>query len=151
MGSLYRSQHELMPLFKKGKASHINNVELGKNGRWRSNVWTYPGASSMGSEARQGLQHHPTVKPVAMLEDALLDITERGDIVLDPFLGSGSTLIAAEKTGRRCRGLELDPLYVDVIVRRYEAVTGRQAVLECTGETYAELAERRQRDAEDRP
>ena len=111
MGSLYRSQHELLPLFKKGTAPHINNVELGKNGRWRSNVWTYPGASSMGSEARQGLQHHPTVKPVAMLEDALLDMTERGDIVLDPFLGSGSTLIAAEKTGRNCRGLELDPLY----------------------------------------
>ena len=151
MGSLYRSQHELLPLFKKGKAPHINNVELGKNGRWRSNVWTYPGASSMGSEARQGLQHHPTVKPVAMLEDALLDMTERGDIVLDPFLGSGSTLIAAEKTGRRCRGLELDPLYVEVILRRYEAVTGRPAVLESTGETYAELAVRRQREAENRP
>jgi DNA modification methylase len=144
MGSLYRSQHELLPLFKKGKGSHINNVELGKNGRWRSNLWTYPGASSMGSEARQGLQHHPTVKPVAMLEDALLDMTERGDIVLDPFLGSGSTLISAERTGRRCRGLEFDPLYVDVIVRRYEAVTGRPAVLESTGETFAELAVRRQ-------
>ena len=104
MGSLYRSQHELVPLFKKGKASHVNNVELGKNGRWRSNVWTYPGASSMGSEARQGLRHHPTVKPVTLLEDALLDMTERGDIVLDPFLGSGSTLVAAED-GRHCRGL----------------------------------------------
>jgi DNA modification methylase len=144
MGSLYRSQHELLPLFKKGKAAHINNVELGKNGRWRSNVWTYPGASSMGSEARQGLQHHPTVKPVAMLEDALLDMTERSDIVLDPFLGSGSTLIAAEKTGRCCRGVELDPLYVDVILRRYEFIAGRSALLESTGETYAELAERRQ-------
>jgi DNA modification methylase len=151
MGGLFRSQHELLPLFKKGKASHINNVELGKNGRWRSNVWTYPGASSMGSEARKGLEHHPTVKPIAMLEDALLDMTKRGDIVLDPFLGSGSMLIAAEKTGRRCRGLELDPLYVDVILRRYEAVTGRPAVLESTGETYAELAMRRQRDAEGRP
>jgi DNA modification methylase len=147
MGSLYRSQHELLPLFKKGKAAHINNVELGKNGRWRSNVWTYPGASSMGSEARQGLQHHPTVKPVAMLEDALLDMTERGDIVLDPFLGSGSTLIAAEKTGRRCRGIELDPLYVDVILRRYECITGRSARLEGTGETYAALAERRHAEA----
>ena len=151
MGSLYRSQHELVPLFKKGKASHVNNVELGKNGRWRSNVWTYPGASSMGSEARQGLRHHPTVKPVTILEDALLDMTERGDIVLDPFLGSGSTLVAAERTGRHCRGLELDPLYVDVILRRYEAVTGRPAVLERTGETYAELAMRRRRDAEDDP
>ena len=124
MGSLYRSQHELLPLFKKGTASHVNNVELGKRGRWRSNVWTYPGASSLGSDARRGLKDHPTVKPTAMLEDALLDLTNRGDIVIDPFLGSGSTLIAAEKTGRVCRGVELDPLYVDVIVRRYEAATG---------------------------
>jgi DNA modification methylase len=150
MGSLFRSQHELLPLFKKGKVPHVNNVELGKHGRWRSNLWTYPGASSMGSEARKGLQHHPTVKPVAMLEDALLDMTMRSDIVLDPFLGSGSTLIAAERTDRRCRGLELDPLYVDVILRRYEAATGRRAVLEMTGETYAELALRRQADTEDR-
>ena len=119
MGSLYRSQHELLPLFKKGTAPHVNNVELGKRGRWRSNVWTYPGASSLGSDARRGLKDHPTVKPTAMLEDALLDLTNRGDIVIDPFLGSGSTLIAAEKTGRVCRGVELDPLYVDVIVRRY--------------------------------
>jgi DNA modification methylase len=146
MGSLYRSQHELLPLFKKGNAPHINNVQLGKNGRWRSNVWSYPGASSLGSDARQGLQEHPTVKPVAMLEDALLDVTERGDIVLDPFLGSGSTLIACEKTGRRCRGLELDPLYVEVILRRYEAIAKRPAVLESTGETYAALAERRRKE-----
>jgi DNA modification methylase len=146
MGSLYRSQHELLPLFKKGKASHVNNVELGKHGRWRSNVWSYPGASTVGSESRKGLQHHPTVKPVAMLEDALLDVTQRGDIVLDPFLGSGSTLIAAEKTGRCCRGVELDPLYVDVILRRYEAVTGQAGVLESTGEPIAELAERRKHE-----
>ena len=118
MGSLYRSQHELLPLFKNGSAPHVNNVELGKRGRWRSNVWTYPGASSLGSDARRGLKDHPTVKPTAMLEDALLDLTNRGDIVIDPFLGSGSTLIAADKTGRVCRGVELDPLYVDVIVRR---------------------------------
>jgi hypothetical protein len=123
MGSLYRSQHELLPLFKKGTAPHVNNVELGKRGRWRSNVWIYPGASSLGSDARRGLKDHPTVKPTAMLEDALLDLSNRGDIVIDPFLGSGSTLIAADKTGRVCRGVELDPLYVDVIVRRYEAVT----------------------------
>ena len=120
MGSLYRSQHELLPLFKKGSAPHVNNVELGKRGRWRSNVWTYPGASSLGSDARRGLKDHPTVKPTAMLEDALLDLSNRGDIVIDPFLGSGSTLIAADKTGRVCRGVELDPLYVDVIVRRYD-------------------------------
>ena len=90
MGSLYRSQHELLPLFKNGSAPHVNNVELGKRGRWRSNVWTYPGASSLGSDARRGLKDHPTVKPTAMLEDALLDLTNRGDIVIDPFLGSGS-------------------------------------------------------------
>jgi DNA modification methylase len=148
MGSLYRSQHELLPLFKKGGAPHINNIELGKRGRWRSNVWTYPGASSLGSDARRGLQDHPTVKPTAMLEDALLDLTNRGDIVLDPFLGSGSALIAAEKTGRICRGVELDPLYVDVIIRRYHAATGNAAVLAQRGETFADLADRRMTEAQ---
>ena len=143
MGSLYRSQHELLPLFKNGSASHVNNVALGKHGRWRSNVWTYPGASSLGSDARRGLEEHPTVKPTAMLEDALLDLTNRGDIVVDPFLGSGSTLIAADKTGRVCRGVELDPLYVDVIVRRYEAATGAPGLLVQTGETFEALAIRR--------
>jgi DNA modification methylase len=143
MGSLYRSQHELLPLYKKGSATHVNNIELGKRGRWRSNVWTYPGASSLGSDARRGLKDHPTVKPTAMLADALLDLTHRGEIVLDPFLGSGSMLIAAHKTGRVCRGLELDPLYVDVIVRRYEAHSGEAAVLVETGETFEALAMRR--------
>jgi DNA modification methylase len=143
MGSLYRSQHELLPLFKKGDAPHVNNVELGKRGRWRSNVWTYPGASSLGSDARHGLQDHPTVKPTAMLVDALLDLSNHGDIVLDPFLGSGSTLIAADKAGRVCRGVELDPLYVDVIARRYEAATGEAAILLETGETFRDLAARR--------
>jgi len=147
MGSLYRSQHELLPLFKKGDAPHVNNIELGKRGRWRSNLWTYPGASSLGSDARRGLQDHPTVKPTAMLEDALLDLSNRGDIVLDPFLGSGSTLIAADKTGRVCRGVELDPLYIDVIIRRYEAETGEAAVLADTGERFADLAARRAGEA----
>ena len=147
MGSLYRSQHELLPLFKKGTAAHVNNVEFGKRGRWRSNVWTYPGASSLGSDARRGLKDHPTVKQTAMLEDALLDLTHRGDIVIDPFLGSGSTLIAANKTRRVCRGVELDPLCVDVIVRRYEAATGDPAVLVETGETFEPLALRRAREA----
>jgi DNA modification methylase len=137
------SQHELLPLLKKGAAPHVNNVELGKRGRWRSNVWTYPGASSLGSDARRGLKDHPTVKPTALLEDALLDLTNRGDIVIDPFLGSGSTLIAAEKTKRMCRGVELDPLYVDVIVRRYEAATGNLAVLTETGEAFEAVAPRR--------
>ena len=143
MGSLYRSQHELLPLFKKGDGAHLNNIELGRTGRWRSNLWVYPGASSLGSDARKGLQDHPTVKPTAMLVDALLDVTARGDIVIDPFLGSGSTLIAAERTGRRCRGVEIDPLYVDVIIRRFEAETGRAAILEATGESFAVLAARR--------
>jgi DNA modification methylase len=147
MGSLYRSGHEFLPLFKKGDAPHVNNIQLGKHGRWRSNVWTYPGASAFGSDARQGLKDHPTVKPVLMLQDALIDLTNRGDIVLDPFLGSGSTLIAAEKTGRICHGVELDPLYVDVIIRRYQAVTGKTASLIDTGETFDALAARRAAEA----
>jgi DNA modification methylase len=151
MGSLYRSQHELLPLFKNGSAPHVNNIELGKRGRWRSNVWTYPGASSLGSDARRGLQDHPTVKPTAMLEDALLDLSDRGDIVIDPFLGSGSTLMATHKTDRLCRGVELDPLYVDVIVRRFEAATGIAATLVETGETFEALAAGRGRDALEPP
>jgi DNA modification methylase len=143
MGSLYRSQHELLPLFKKGTNAHVNNISLGKRGRHRTNLWTYPGASSLGSDARKGLQDHPTVKPTAMLEDALIDLTNRGEIVLDPFLGSGSTLMAAENTGRVCRGVELDPLYVDVIIRRYEAATGTTAILVDTGEPFATVAARR--------
>jgi DNA modification methylase len=128
MGSLYRSQHELLPLFKKGYSPHVNNIELGRKGRWRSNVWTYPGASSFGSDARRGLEDHPTVKPPTMLADALLDLTNRREIVLDPFLGSGSTLIAAERTGRRCRGVELDPLYIDVIAAPIWAIAGAWAI-----------------------
>lgn len=143
MGSLYRSQHELLPLFKKGDAPHINNVALGKHGRWRSNVWNYPGASSMGSDARRGLRDHPTVKPVAMIQDALLDLTNRDDIVIEPFLGSGSTLIAAEKAGRVCRGIELDPRYVDLILHRYQAQTNRPVTSRETGERMSELANRR--------
>jgi DNA modification methylase len=151
MGSLYRSQHELLPLFKKGDAPHVNNIDLGRKGRWRSNVWTYPGASSFGSDARQGLEDHPTVKPAALLVDALHDLTNRDDIVLDPFLGSGSMLIAAQKTGRICRGVELDPRYVDVILRRYKNETGESAVLDGTGETFDEIRERRSRPARPRP
>jgi DNA modification methylase len=146
LGSLYRSQHELFALYKKGTTSHINNIQLGKTGRWRSNVWTYPGASSIGSDSRGGLQFHPTVKPEAMCADAILDLTNRGEIVLDPFLGSGSTLIAAQRTGRRCFGIELDPLYVDVVIRRFQKVFGRPAVLEATGEDLDTLARQRQDD-----
>jgi DNA modification methylase len=147
MGSLYRSQHELLPLFKKGTSPHVNNVALGKRGRWRSNVWTHPGASSLGSDARRGLQDHPTVKPTAMLQDALIDLSNRGEIILEPFGGSGSTLIACEKAGRVCRAIELDPLYVDVIARRYQEVSGREARLAETGESFNELEKRRTHEA----
>ena len=125
----------------------MNNIELSKRGRWRSNVWTYPGASSLGSDARRGLQEHPTVKPTAMLVDSLLDLSNRGEIAIDPFLGSGSTLIAAEECDRVCRGVELDPLYVDVIVRRYEALTGNPGLLVETGEAFADLELRRSRES----
>lgn len=150
MGSLWRSQHELLPMFKKGDQPHINNVELGRHGRYRSNLWTYPGANIAGSDANDRLADHPTPKPVAMLEDAIRDITHPQDIVLDPFLGSGSTLIAAQTTGRRCRGIELDPLYVDLIVQRWQALTGKVATLEDTGQTFEEVrAERAAKPVED--
>ncbi len=142
-GSLWRSQHELLPVFKKGKAPHVNNVKLGRYGRWRSNVWHYPGASSLGSDARAGLAFHPTVKPRALLEDALIDVTNRDEIVLDPFAGSGSTLVAAEAVGRICRAIEIDGRYCDVIIRRWQAMTGENAVLARTGETFAEVVARR--------
>jgi hypothetical protein len=149
MGSLYRSQHELLPLFKKGTASHVNNISLGKRGRHRTNLWIYPGASSVGSDARKGLQDHPTVKPTTMLQDAMLDLTNRSEIVLDHFLGSGSTLLAAERTGRVCCGVELDPLYVDVIIRRYETATGNSVTLADTDEPFEEVASRRRNEESD--
>lgn len=142
-GSLWRSGHELLPIFKKGTAQHVNNVELGRHGRWRSNVWTYAGAASLGSDAREGLAMHPTVKPRALLEDALLDVTEREDLVLDPFVGSGSMILAAETTGRICRAIEIDGTYCDVAIKRWEALTGESAILSETGETFIQAAERR--------
>lgn len=150
-GSLWRSQHELLPVFKKGAAPHINNVELGRHGRWRSNVWTYPGASSLGSDSREGLAVHPTVKPRVLLEDALLDVTNRDDIIIDCFAGSGSTLVAAEATGRRCRAIELDGPYCDVIVHRWQEMTGGEAILESTGETFADVAAMRARGGGAKP
>jgi DNA modification methylase len=145
-GSLWRSQHELLPVFKKGTEPHVNNVELGRHGRWRSNVWEYAGASSIGSDSRDGLELHPTVKPRLLLEDALIDVTNRGDIVIDCFAGSGSTLLAAETTCRRCRAIEFDGPYCDVIIRRWCEMTGREPVLEATGETFAEVETRRRRE-----
>jgi hypothetical protein len=138
MGSFYRSQHELVLVFKSGRAAHRNNVELGRHGRNRSNLWRYPGVNSFGRETEEGnlLSLHPMVKPVALVAEAILDCTARGDIVLDPFLGRGTTLMAAERVGRRCCGMELDPLYVDSIIRRWQALTGDAAVNAETGEIF---------------
>ncbi len=143
MGSHYRSQHELVFLFKNGKAEHVNNIELGRHGRVRSNVWEHPGANSFKKGRLEELALHPTVKPVGLLIDILRDSSRRGDLVLDPFLGSGTTLIAAERIGRRARGLELDPQYVDVAVRRWQAVTKREAILGSTGQPFDDVAELR--------
>jgi len=140
MGSLYRSQHELIAIFKKGKASHINNVELGKNGRHRTNVWTYAGINSFGKDRDKELAMHPTVKPVKMVADAIMDVTAQSDIVLDGFLGSGTTLLAAEKTKRICYGIEIDPGYVDVALKRWIDLTGKQPVHAATGKTFEELS-----------
>jgi DNA modification methylase len=128
-GSLYRSQHELIFVFKHGNYRHRNNIQLGRFGRNRTNVWHYPGASSFARSTKEGnlLASHPTVKPVAMVADAILDCSARRDIVLDGFLRSGATLIAAERTGRRCCGLELDPICVDTIIRRWQRLTGTSA------------------------
>jgi len=143
MGSLYRSQHELIFIFKNGTAPHQNNIELGKNGRYRTNIWEYAGANSFGADRDESLAMHPTVKPVQMLADAILDVTQRGDIVFDGFLGSGSTLIAAERTGRTCYGVELDCAYVDVIIRRWESISGERATLAGTGINIDQLATER--------
>lgn len=139
-GSFYRSQHELIFVFKKGDASHVNNFALGQHGRMRSNVWTYAGVNSFRADRLDELKLHPTVKPIAMVADAMRDCSRRGDIILDPFLGAGTTVMAAERVGRRGYGIEIDPLYVDAAVRRWQAYTKRDAVLEKTGETFNELA-----------
>ena len=128
MGSLYRSQHELIFPFKKGTAPHINNVELGRFGRNRTNVWNYPGVNTFGKDRSAELAMHPTVKPVALVADAILDCSKRGGIILDAFAGSGTTLIAAEKTGRRGYGIEIDPYYVDTLIRRFAEVYDLKAI-----------------------
>jgi len=144
MGSLYRSKHELVLVYKSGTAPHVNNVELGRHGRYRTNVWDYAGANALGGERDAELAMHPTVKPVGLVADALLDCSKRGGIVLDAFTGSGSTLIAAQRTGRRCYGLELEPKYVDTIIRRFEAYTGLQARHAERGRSFDETAADRQ-------
>lgn len=134
MGSLYRSRHELVFVFKHGEDKHINNVELGKHGRNRTNVWEYAGVNSMRAGRMEELSMHPTVKPINLVADAIKDCSKRGGIILDPFGGSGTTLIAAEKTGRIARLIELDPHYCDVIIQRWEELTGEKAVREECGD-----------------
>jgi DNA modification methylase len=141
MGAFYRSKHELVFAFKKGKASHINNFELGQHGRYRTNVWDYAGVNSLKAERSEELAMHPTVKPVAMVADAMRDCSKRNGIILDPFSGSGTTIIAAEQTGRRCYAMEIDPHYVDVAIRRWQAVTGQAATLEGSDISFDQVAQ----------
>jgi DNA modification methylase len=143
MGAFYRSKHELIFVFKQGTAPHTNSFGLGETGRYRTNVWDYAGISSISAGRGDELAMHPTVKPVAMIADAIKDCSRRGEIILDCFGGSGSTLIAAEKTGRRARLIEYDPLYCDTIIRRWEQHSGKRAILAETGQTFEEVSENR--------
>jgi DNA modification methylase len=143
MGSFYRSKHELVFVWKSGTAAHTNNFELGQHGRNRTNVWDYAGISSMRAGRLEELAMHPTVKPVALVADAIKDCSRRGGLVLDPFCGSGTILIAAERTGRKARALEVDPSYVDVGVRRWQSYTGKNTVLAASGETFETVEEQR--------
>ena len=136
MGSFYRSKHELVFVWKSGTAAHVNNFELGQHGRYRTNVWDYAGVNTMRAGRLEELAMHPTVKPVALVADAIKDCSRRGGLVLDPFCGSGTILIAAERTGRKARALEIDPAYVDVAVRRWQAYAGKPAVLAGSGEAF---------------
>ena len=143
MGSLYRSKHELVFIAKNGKAPHTNNVALGKHGRYRTNVWDYAGVNSFGKGRMDDLNDHPTVKPIALVADAIRDVTHPGEIVLDAFMGSGTTILAAERTKRRGFGIEIAPGYVDVAIRRWQAITGEEAVLASTGQNFVEVADER--------
>ncbi|MCP3459181.1 DNA methyltransferase [Bradyrhizobium sp. CCGUVB23] len=136
MGSLYRSKHELVFVFKNGQAAHVNNVQLGKHGRNRSNVWDYPSQNTWANSAKSKLRVHPTPKPVALVADAIRDCSNEHDLILDPFGGAGTTLIAAERTRRRARLIEIEPRYVDVTIRRWQHMTGKVAVHDVTGETF---------------
>ena len=148
MGSLYRSQHELVFVFKRGTAQHINNVELGKFGRNRTNIWTYRGVNSLGAGRMDDLALHPTVKPVAMVADAIKDCSRRNGIILDPFVGSGTIFIAAGRTGRKAYGLELDPMYIDTAIRRWQGETGEAARHAVSGLSFAEVEDTRTRATE---
>lgn len=143
MGTFYRSKHEMVFVWKNGSAPHINTFELGQHGRHRTNVWDYDGVNTMRPGRMDELAMHPTVKPVALVADAIRDCSKRGNIVLDPFCGSGTILIAAEKTGRRARAIEIDPHYVDVAIRRWQTYTGKVARLAPLGDTFDEVSEAR--------
>lgn len=148
MGTFYRSQHELVLVFKKGEAPHINNFELGQHGRYRTNVWEYPGVNTFKGKGHELLSLHPTVKPVSLVADAIRDCSHRKGIVLDPFAGSGTILIAAERTGRHARAIELDSLYVDVAVLRWQKLTGQEATLASSGQSWNEVRQERLVDAD---
>jgi hypothetical protein len=139
-GSFYRSQHEFIGVFRVGNTQHLNNIELGRHGRSRSNVWNYPGVNTFRVGRMDDLKSHPTVKPVALVADAMKDCTRRGDIVLDTFCGSGTTILAAERVGRRAFGVEVEPRFVDVAVRRWQAFTRKDAVNLRTGKCFEEMA-----------
>lgn len=138
-GSFYRSQHEFVAVFKNGDSPHRNNIELGRHGRNRSNVWKFAGVNSFRAGRMEELSVHPTVKPIAMVADAMRDCTRRGDMVLDPFMGSGTTLLAAERVARRGYGIEIDPFYVDVAIRRWQQFAKRDAILAGTRKTFREI------------
>jgi DNA modification methylase len=140
MGTFYRSKHELIYAFKKGTGPHINNFELGQHGRYRTNVWDYQGVNSLSASRASDLAMHPTVKPVALVADAIRDCSKRNGIVLDAFSGSGTTIMAAEQTNRRGYAAEIDPGYVDVAVRRWQEQTGEAAIDQRTGMKFAQLA-----------
>jgi DNA modification methylase len=139
-GSFYRSQHELVGVFRVGDAAHLNNVELGRHGRSRSNVWHYAGVNTFRAGRMDDLKSHPTVKPIALVADAIKDCTARGDIVLDSFSGAGTTILAAERVGRRAFALELEPRFVDVAIRRWQAFLGKDAIHVGSGGCFDEIA-----------
>lgn len=138
MGSLYRSQHEFVAVFKNGTAPHVNNIQLGVHGRYRTNLWKYAGQNTFHAGREDDLAAHPTVKPTALVADAILDCSTPAGVILDPFGGSGTTILAAESTGRHARLIELEAVYVDVAIRRWQKMTGKDAVHVETGKTFAQ-------------
>jgi len=149
MGTFYRSQHELIAIFKHGNHTHINNFGLGDGGRYRTNVIDYPGMTLATARNRKERDLHPTVKPIGLLAGLIQDCSSRGGIILDPFSGSGSTILAAERTGRKARAIEIDPAYVDVALTRWQEMTGKPAILAGTNTTFDQVS--RDRSATSNP